>query len=188
MSSRPAPVLAALTRDSDRFRPALAALLAVAGGGLLLHLVPALEMELFARVAAAVASALTGSPMIRVDEGWMLAGLTPRLVVSPACSATDYFLITATVLAWHFARRAVRIPVAIAGGLLAALPVTWLVNAVRIVVVGQVHARVIPLFPEAYAAFLHLCAGVLVFLPALVVLNLLIESHGNHVRRSRSPG
>jgi len=185
MFTRPAALVAGLPAGLRPGRAPLAAFLAVSCAWLLLRLVPAVEIEVFARAAAVVASVLTGSPVVRVDEGWMLAGLEPRLVVSAACSAADYFLITTTLFAWHLARRQPRLAVAVMGGLAVALPVTWLVNAVRIVVVGQVHRWVIPHFPEAYSAFLHLCAGVIVFLPALIVLNLLLESHGNRAHRSR---
>lgn len=168
-----------------RQRTALAVLVSLATGALVLQRFPGLELELFARTAAGGASLLTGSPVVRVEEGWMLAGLQPRLVVSTACSATDYFLITTALFAWQLARRGLRWPLVAGSALVAALPVACGVNALRIVFVGQVHRWVIPLFPDAYGAFLHLLAGVAVFLPALIALNLAFEFHGNTLRRRR---
>lgn len=184
MFSTPAAVLAAPPNSVRPFRGAWAALAAAGCGWLLLGWAPGAAVGIFARIAAAIVSALSGSPLVRVDEGWLLAGLEPRLVVSAACSATDYFLITATLIAWHLGRQTRRFPVAVGIAVVAALPVTWLVNAGRILVVGQVHRWVIPLFPDAYAAFLHLSAGVIVFLPALIALNLLLEHHGHRLHFS----
>lgn len=177
MSSRP-------DSSSAAWRTLPAVLVSVVTGAIVLRVFPALELELFARAAAQGASLLTGSPVVRVEEGWLLAGLEPRLVVTTACSATDYFLITTALFAWRLARCGLRWPFTAVGASIAALPVACAVNAVRIVFVGQAHRWVIPLFPDAYGALLHLFAGVVVFLPALIALNLAFEFHGNSRRRA----
>ena len=68
-------------------------------------------------------------------------------------------------------------------GQLSPLPLTLFVNALRVVTVTAAHRWLIPLLPSAYDAFLHLLTGVAIFLPALIALNLLLETHG----RPRSP-
>lgn len=68
--------------------------------------------------------------------------------------------------------------------MVAALPLTLMVNAVRIVALRQAHQWIIPRLPAAYGHFLHMLAGVAVFLPALIGLSLLLEFYGNPRRSS----
>jgi exosortase/archaeosortase family protein len=164
---------------------AVATALVTAGTGWLgLQLVPSLATEVFAQGAARLAGLLTGAPVNRVAEGWMLAGAFQPVVVSAACSATDFYLIVATLLSWQLVRQGRR-PSASLGralgfGLLPAIGV----NALRVVVVTQAHRWLIPALPPAYGHFLHMLTGVAVFLPSLIALNLYLESHG----RSRAAG
>jgi exosortase/archaeosortase family protein len=148
------------------------------GGWLLLLLMPQLPKELFARGAAEIAGLLTGAPVCRVIEGWMLSGGARPAVVSVACSATDYFLILAILISWQLARNGQSPVRTIPIGLCAALPLAICVNALRVVAVVQAHRWLIPKFPEAYGHFLHLLTGVAIFLPALIALNLLFEIYG----------
>lgn len=86
------------------FPQALAAAAAAAGGGLvLLKLFPSLELGLFAAGSARLASLFTGQPVLRIGNGWMLPDADLSIVVTAGCSATDFFLMVATLLAWHFA-------------------------------------------------------------------------------------
>lgn len=159
-------------------RSAFGAVLAAGAGGLLLLRWPALELGLFARTAARIAGLLCGSPVLRVAEGWQLPAAPSPVLVSAACSGTDYFLIVAALLGWRFARGrcAPWRPAALA--LAAALPLAIGVNALRIAALAQVHRWVIPLWPNSYANFFHLLTGVAVFLPALIALHILLEYHG----------
>jgi exosortase/archaeosortase family protein len=155
----------------------------LAKGGLWLF--PQAELEWFARGAASLAALLTGAPVARVEQGWLLAGAAQPVVVSELCSATGYFVVVAALLGWRLAQiRGAFLP-ALAGAMVAAFPVTLAVNALRVVAVIQAHRWVIPKFPAAYASFLHLLVGVGVFLPALIALNLLLEFYGNSRRRVR---
>jgi exosortase/archaeosortase family protein len=94
----------------------------------------------------------------------MLAG--QPLLVTTACSAGDFFLMTAA--------------------LVAAVPLTLFINALRLIVVAHAHDWVIPRMPEAYGAFLHMLTGAAVFLPALITLNLIFETYGRSRSASRA--
>ena len=167
-------------------RGILAGVIAAACGALLLKVFPSLETELFIGGASRLAGLLAGVAAVRVDEGWALVFPGQPLMVTAACSATDFALMTAALLGWHFARRAERaalLPAAAAGALIVAVPLAITVNALRLVAVAQAHRWVIPRMPEAYGHFLHMLTGVAVFLPALIGMNLLLEFYG----RSRIP-
>ena len=152
---------------------------AAAGSGwLLLRLIPQLELGLFARGAAWLAGFFTGAPILRVEEGWMLAGSGQPVVITTACSATGYFLIVATLVSWQLARHGKSPGRAAVTGFCAALPLAILLNALRVVTVTQAHRWLIPRLPEAYGPFLHMLTGAAIFLPALITLNLLLEIHG----------
>jgi exosortase/archaeosortase family protein len=141
-------------------------------------LFPDLEVELFARGAALLASLLTGSPVIRVDDGWLLPGAGLSIVVTRACSATDFFLMVACLLCWQLKRRGRSSGVAITGGTVVAFPLAVFVNSLRVVALAQAHRWFIPHFPDAYGPFLHLAVGVAIFLPSLIALNALLENTG----------
>lgn len=150
-----------------------------------LELAPQAALEVFARGAALLAGWLTGMQPARVDDGWLLAGGTPPVVVSEACSATGYFAIVAALLGWRLTQTGRTWWQAAGMATGAAFVLTLVINALRIVVVMQAHRWVIPRLPEAYAPFLHMLAGVAVFLPALVGLNLFLEFHARFRHRSR---
>ena len=159
-------------------RAATAGLVAGACGALLPRVFPALELRLFAHGAAWLAGFLTGSPVECVRTGWALSIGGYPVAVTVACRATDFFFMVAAIISWQLARRRSSVAVAVAAGLGAALPVAIFVNSVRVVTVAQVHRWAGPLLPDAYDSILHLLAGVAVFLPSLVALNLLLEFHG----------
>jgi exosortase/archaeosortase family protein len=158
-------------------RPALTGLFAAALGGALLGFFPSLELDVFSKGAAYLAGLLTGSPTLRVAEGWILPSDARPVVVTSACSASHYYLIVAFVVSTHLCRRGKPPLFAGLGGLLLAFPVCLLVNALRVITVTQVHRWIIPRLPEAYGPFLHLLTGVAIFLPALIALNLLMETY-----------
>jgi exosortase/archaeosortase family protein len=138
---------------------------------------------MFVGGAARLAGGLAGVPAMRADEGWELWLSSQPLLVTSACAATDFFLITAALFGWHFARRtggAASFAIAAAGALVAAAPTTLAVNALRLIAVAHAHRWVIPRLPAAYDSFLHMLTGVAVFLPALIALNLILDYHGNH--------
>lgn len=152
-------------------------------GIVVLQFFPALELAVFARGAAQLASLFTGTPLHRAADGWQLPSPDLPVVVTAACSATDFFLMVAALIGWQFARHEKSPVRALLTGLLAALPLAIVINSLRIVAVTQAHRWVIPLLPEAYGPFAHMLAGAAIFLPSLIVLNLLLEFHG----RPRSP-
>jgi exosortase/archaeosortase family protein len=152
-------------------------------GALVLRLLPALELSLFAAGAAHLAGLFTGTPAVRIAEGWLLPHPAFPTAVTAACSATDYYLMVVALITWQRARHGQSPAPALIVGLLAALPLTLFVNALRIVSVTAAHRWLFPMLPSAYDAFLHLLTGVAIFLPALLALNLLLEIHG----RSRPP-
>ena len=175
--------LAPASRGAWPLRAALAGLGTATVGGLLLRLGPSLELDLFAAGAARLASLLTGAAVLRVDDGWLLALADRPVVVTAACSGVDYFLIVAALLGWQLARAGKSLPAAVVGAVALALPLTILVNALRVVAVTHAHRWVIPLLPETYRSFAHMFTGVAVFLPSLIALNLVLEAYG----RSRRP-
>ena len=152
-------------------------------GGLILHGWPSIAIEVFARGTAWLAGLLSGAPVVRVETGWLLAGAARPVVVTVACSATDFFLIVATLLGWQFVRQGKSVARAVPAALAAALLVAVGVNALRVVVVVQAHRWLIPALPDAYGPYLHMLTGVAVFLPALIALNLLLEFYGRSRHR-----
>ena len=100
------------------------------------------------------------------------------VTVTLACSATDYFLIVASLVGFQAARARVNPFIAASAGLAVAVPLTLLVNAIRIITVAHAHPWFISRLPAAYEAFLHMTVGAAVFLPSLILLNLCLESYG----------
>lgn len=160
--------------------PALAA--TTAGGFIasLPYLLPTYELSVLAQGAAGTAALLTGSPLVRLDSGFALPAARVPVIVTTACSAADFCSIVAALVAWRIARRSGALWFATVAGCVAAIPLTVLVNALRITALTQAHRWVIPRFPSAYGPFLHLLIGVAVFVPALFALNFLLELHGRH--------
>jgi|GEM_PF-2421999 len=166
-------------------RPGLAAAGAVGCGLTALKLLPGLELKLFARGAAGLASLFTGQPVARVENGWMLPDANLPIVVTQACSATDFFLIIAALVAWRLAARGLTVGGALVSGLAVALPLSIFINALRVVVVARAHRWFIDRFPQSYGPFLHMATGVAVFLPSLIALNVLLDLRP--FRRSATP-
>ena len=145
-------------------------------GAVLLAVAPALTREVFIGGAARVGSVFSRAAAVRMDEGWALVIAGQPVLVTDACSATDFYLMTTALLGWHLAKK-MRWPLAVVCAVAGAIPLTVLVNALRIVAVAQAHRWVIPRMPAAYEPFLHMLTGAAVFLPALIVLNLIFEYH-----------
>lgn len=169
----------------SEIRAAIVGILAAGMAWGVIHFFPAIEVEFFARGAATLAALFSGAPVGRVDMGWLLADGGQPVVVSAACSATGYFLTVVALLGWRLERLMISPPLAMGAAVIVALPVTLFVNALRVIAVMYAHQWVIPRFPETYGPFLHMLAGVGVFLPALIVLNLVLEYHGNRRRHVR---
>jgi exosortase/archaeosortase family protein len=161
-------------------RPLLVAGAAVAVAATTLSLLPSLEVDLFAQVAAQLAGLFTGSPVQRVLGGWLLPQTTPPIAVTSACSATDFFVIVVALLAWQFARALRDVTSTLLLSLGCALPLTFAINAARIVAVTAAHRWFIPRLPMAYDGFLHMLTGAAVFLPSLILLSLCFEFHGRN--------
>lgn len=161
------------------FRPILTASAAALLGVLILHLLPALELGVFARGAARIAGCLAGTAVQPSAEGWLLSGTAVPVAVTAACSATDFYLMLVTLIAWQLGRRSRPVWFALPAALLAALPLDLLVNALRIVAVAAAHRWLIPRLPDAYGPFLHMLTGAVIFLTSLMLLNLLLERHGH---------
>lgn len=156
-------------------RPALAGGAAAALGALPLSLFPILKADLFATGAARVAAGLLGTGLVEAGGVPTLRLGELAVAVVPACSGTDFFGMVAALLGWRLAADKRRIAPAVLLGVALALPVTLLVNGLRIAAVAQAHRWLIPLLPERYGAFAHLVMGVAIFLPALTALNLGLE-------------
>jgi exosortase/archaeosortase family protein len=167
----------------SRARPIALGLLAPGLAWIGLQVFPNAEVEWFARGTGLLAALFTGASVERVDEGWLLGGAFQPVVVSAACSATHYYLTIVALLAWRLAVGRFSAPAVVGVAIAAAMPLVLFVNALRVIVVMHAHHWVIPQLPEAYGPFLHLLAGVAVFLPALICLNLLLEFYGNTLRR-----
>ena len=153
------------------------ALLASGSATAIVYLIPQLEIQLFARGAATLAGLLSGAPVFPDASGWIMPILSQRALINGACSGTDFYLLTATLIAWHlpgyFKRPHLSIPLALLGGLI----FTISVNALRILCVAHAHYWIIPNVPENYANFIHMSLGAAVFLPALILLNIAFEYH-----------
>ncbi|MEO6006032.1 MAG: exosortase/archaeosortase family protein [Opitutus sp.] len=145
---------------------------------LFVHLCPGFEFNILAQGAARVAALVCGSSMEVSTRGFAVPEAQVPVIVTAACSAADYFCIMAALVTWQLARRAPRAWVMIPVGLAAAVPLTIIVNALRILSVAHAHRWIIPHFPAAYSSFLHLTAGVAVFLPSLIALQFLFSRHG----------
>jgi exosortase/archaeosortase family protein len=168
-----------------RARSVVLGLLAPAVAWAGLQAFPNAEVEWFARGTGLLAALLSGGSLERVDEGWLLGGSFQPVVVSAACSATHYYLTNVALLAWRLAPGRFSAPAVTGLAIAGAFPLVFFVNALRVIVVMHAHHWVIPQLPEAYGPFLHLLAGVAVFLPALVGLNLALEFYGNTRRPAR---
>lgn len=173
------------TRISGGFRAAILGASAGAAAAAL-NRVPGFEIHVLAQAAARLAGVLVGSGVTAVTNGYALPHGGVPVVVTTACSAADFTCLVAALMGWRLGRsgRPAWQGLLIAIG--AAVPVTVVVNAVRIAALCRVHQWVIPRLPPDYGAFVHLATGVAVFLPALIALNLALQAHDHrHAVRSR---
>jgi len=166
-------------------RGILAGVVSACAAAALLHFVPAFEINVLARSAARLTAFFCGSPVLALTQGFAVPGANVPVIVTSDCSAADFFCMVAALVTWQLVQRPLKTWIAIPAGLAAALPLTIFVNGLRILTVAQAHRWFIPLFPEAYAPFLHLTTGVAVFLPSLIVMQLLFEYHAP--RHAASP-
>src|SRR4051812_2687613 len=116
MTTQPLPFRRAHPRSVLAEGRAVAAGLAAAAIGWVgLKIWPELELACFARGAAGLAGLLTGTPVVAAENGWMLPVTGQPLVVTAACSATEYFLIVSVLVGWQLARcrRGDRVPAAL---------------------------------------------------------------------------
>jgi len=144
---------------------------------LILWSIPALEMTWFVPVAAHVASLFSGAHAGIDNAGWILLSGNMEVLVSRSCSGTGFFVILSALLSCHLAGKGWRILTACFLSLLLAGFLAPLINGFRITVVVELHRWILPYFPQAWHAFLHMLAGAAVFLPVLVFVNFLLEKH-----------
>ena len=64
------------------------------------------------------------------------------------------------------------------GSLISSLITTLVVNSVRIAMVTGLHRWISPVIPDKYGDITHLLLGVTVFLPALILIHHILETHG----------
>jgi exosortase/archaeosortase family protein len=164
------------------WRATAAGLIASGAGALILQMMPQLRIDLFAAGAARLAALLMGAGLDRGEAAWTIALGDRTVAVTTACSGTDFFLMVAALIAWRLTRANRSWVIAGMAGLLFALPVTLLVNALRVVAVAQAHRWLIPMLPERHGAFAHMITGAAIFLPSLVTLNLILELHAKRHR------
>jgi exosortase/archaeosortase family protein len=145
----------------------------------MLKLFPASELGIFSRGAAQLAGLFAGLPVLRVENGWMLPFPAVPVVVTEACSATSYWLMVAALVGWQWSRGGKHPVLGMLVGLAAACPITLAVNALRVICVTHAHRWISPQLPAAYDASVHLFAGMAVFLPSLIALNLLLQIYGS---------
>ena len=164
------------------WRPVIVGLTAAVSGALLVQLLPSLRIDVFAAGAAKLAALLLGAEVERAHAAWVIAVGDRSVAVTAACSGTDFFLMVAALLGWRCLGAGRSFTRAVLGSLVLALPVTVLVNALRVAAVAQAHRWLIPMLPEQHAAFAHMFTGVTVFLPSLIALNLVLETYAKRHR------
>jgi len=174
---------------SNAHKAVLTALVTFAIATAAAYLFPSVELQVFARTTAEIAGLLSGAPAITTPDGWLLPFQHQALLISEACSGAGFFIMLASLLAWHLAKRWGRVLPALVVGLSASFALAMGINALRVLSLSQAHRWLIPLLPETYAHVAHLMVGVAVFLPALIALNTAFEIYGHPSRRhsSQSP-
>ena len=141
---------------------------------------PAVEMHIFIQGTAKLVSLFIGAQVLQVDSGWLLYLPSITLLVSKACSGTNFFIITCTLLGWHLADKTKYHIVNIGIVITVASFFSVLINALRIACLSLAHHLFFPFLPENYIAFAHMLVGVAVFLPALIGLNAIFEFYGKN--------
>ena len=171
------------SRTVPRLSRAVAAgLVATGGGALLFQIWPQLRTDLFAVAAARLAASLTGAGFERGEAASLVLLGDRTVAVTAACSGTDFFLMVAALIGWRLCRDDRSFLRVVLASISLALPVTLLVNALRIVAVTQAHGWLIPLLPAHYSAYVHMATGAAIFLPSLIVLNFALEMYANRHR------
>jgi exosortase/archaeosortase family protein len=166
-------------------RGLLPAIFTAITGAALVHLLPTFEFQVLARGAARLTALFCGSPFVALGDGFALPAAHVPVIVTRGCSAADFFCMVATLVSWHVARRTRSTWATLPVGLVAAVPLTIFVNALRISTVALAHRWIIPQFPEAYSSFLHLTTGAAVFLPSLIALQFLFDHHARRYPATR---
>jgi exosortase/archaeosortase family protein len=164
------------------WRAAAVGIVAAGAGALLVQSVPPVRIDLFAAGAAKLAAMLLGAGVERTNGAWVIAFGDRSVAVTAACSGTDFFLMVCVLVGWRLLGHEKSFARAVFASLALALPITLLVNALRVVAVAQAHRWVIPLLPERHAAFAHMFTGVAVFLPSLIALNSVLEMYAKRHR------
>jgi exosortase/archaeosortase family protein len=137
--------------------------------------------EAFCRPAAWLASLHLGCPLQEDAAGVpLLVHSTRTLRITPACSGFDFFLLAFGLATWGWARargfRWRQLP----AWAVAAYALTVAANASRLAATVWLIALGRHLFPEDFRHPLHLAAGVLVFLPLLILLHHVLERLPRH--------
>jgi exosortase/archaeosortase family protein len=171
--------MTALSEPTPR-RSFMASLATLFAAALTLSLFPGLKLSLFAGSATQLAGLFFGTPVCRLENGWMLPSNPDPILVTSACSGADFWLIAATLWAWQIGHRHHSVIRSSLLALIWSAPFSILANSLRLVAVMQAHRWFIPLWPQAYASFFHLLTGVAVFLPSLIILHVYLENSRSH--------
>ncbi|MGF1530306.1 MAG: hypothetical protein ACFCU4_02985 [Puniceicoccaceae bacterium] len=149
-------------------------------------LYPELETTIFARGAAELAAFLSGSPLVRVESGWVLPFKDQLLLVDRSCSGATFFLMLTAVITLHLAHMEI-IPLFILrcmAPIFLSLVLVFPINAFRILSLHQLHQSVFPHFPENWVPLAHLGVGIFIFLPSLILINLALQHYDSTGKRA----
>ena len=94
---------------------------------------PNCQLRIFAQAAAKLTGLLTGAPVFKISEGWLLPIKGQDILVNTACSGSDFFLMLTLLLSWQLPILIKRRSLCIACSLTVGLVLTCLLNALRII-------------------------------------------------------
>jgi exosortase K len=125
-------------------------------------------LTVFAMPAAWLSATLLGTRCVPVDAGYMLDNGTLPVLVSAACSGSNfYILVVAMGIGLAHRRHQLRVAT-ILTALVIAYPITVLTNTCRITLGFHAAIWARQILPQAMWAGAHLTVGVLVFIVALI--------------------
>lgn len=143
---------------------------------------PEIELDFFARFSAQLAAWFSGTSLTRESLGWAFLHKGLPVLVTRDCSASDFALLAAMIVAWNPPTRPSSFLAAVAWGLLGGVLIALLVNALRVLAIMELYRWVIPQVPGSYEKILHLLVGTAVFLPALLLLHSALHVYGTRSR------
>ncbi len=145
--------------------------IAVVTFGLLRILGPVLEKLLMAFSAGLTGIYLGTFPQYQEGAWWFL-GSDLSVKVSRACSGVTFYTVLSSLLIWLLFTERPRVGRGrgILLLLILCLPITAGVNAARILLSAEVYSFALPHLSPEWLARLHLQAGIITFLPALLIV------------------